>query len=636
MVYNKGSVYVSGGSRIVNSDGNTEWLKYVSPGAIFRISGTQEFYKVSSVISNIQLELTQTYAGSNRSANSYSITTGVTPNAGLPLLSNNSPDASQIINEALLGIDRRMGNFMTWEEVPFTTVSVRDLSSLTSSYSVFRNPSIIEVGSIVRAVSGSSYAYGALTANYSMRAYINGSVSSTFNVNGVTCYDNIASGQIVFNKRTGGRALVASGNIVSGSPSGTIRISGSIYPIGSDSWMDNDEVVIYGLSSFGVASGAVSSSGATMYTTDATFLWSAAHSFLDGVLMDNFQRGTTRTVLSSSVSGTNYVLCNFVPNFSNDGWALGDFLFGTFGTFVTDLPIFTFNPITIYKSARVNVGDLTVKASHIDFGLNNNQVNATNISIQNTNVSGTLHAVVDNIQSNLNAHRIATGAHSGSTIGFADDGTAPMVGASTVNLAINELKARIAKTNLQGVVDVVVSSRTIFCDDTYSQYQDSFFAGVWWVRCDYGSNAGQVVRLSSFNHSISGQFTLSGTGFSYAMSGGDRFTLLANYVSGGTYTFNYAGDTYIDSGTTIIYSGGSGATPYRYFKVASATDQSNQYIDIPNGITVGANALDVYVDGVMQIKSGEASNWAFREVTATRIAFSGLLSGMEVIFRWWK
>jgi hypothetical protein len=191
-------------------------------------------------------------------------------------------------------------------------------------------------------------------------------------------------------------------------------------------------------------------------------------------------------------------------------------------------------------------------------------------------------------------------------------------------------------------MDECVGSGMVRCYN-FASYPDSFFQYYnWYMRVDYGANQGQVKVVTGFSgSSASGTFWTQP--FVNAHSQYDRFSLMS-LVPSGAHIDVTVGNTIVSGAVTNIYndysgatinSGSSGMLSWRRYHLVTAGEASSQVVNIGGGkvYTQGADLLDVYVDGVLQFKSGDSASWGYRESSNSGVTFVGLEEGSEIIFR---
>jgi hypothetical protein len=102
--YNTGTVSVTALDATVTGSG-TSWTTEIAAGQLFTVVGDNEVYEVASVTSDTELELTQPYAGTTASGQSYIVARDFTPLNDIPLLSPGDLETAKIYNRAMNIID---------------------------------------------------------------------------------------------------------------------------------------------------------------------------------------------------------------------------------------------------------------------------------------------------------------------------------------------------------------------------------------------------------------------------------------------------------------------------------------------------------------------------------------------------
>jgi hypothetical protein len=123
--YRVGTVEVTNGSATVTAvdpdpgssdyDEPHQWLSNVAVGDLFIVAGTDVFYEVLTVNSDIQLTLVATYQGTTVTASGtpnvgahYAIVRDFTTNYLLPELSRGDIETANVVSRALQGIDAEL------------------------------------------------------------------------------------------------------------------------------------------------------------------------------------------------------------------------------------------------------------------------------------------------------------------------------------------------------------------------------------------------------------------------------------------------------------------------------------------------------------------------------------------------
>lgn len=121
MQYRVGSVSVTNGSNVVTGTG-TDWASIPSD-AMFAIPSQNGVYSVQSIASGTSLILSAPWAGPDLTNVPYWITVDFTPFNSLPIPEKNDIDATRVLREALLIIDKRLN------PGPIGLFSVMDIDS---------------------------------------------------------------------------------------------------------------------------------------------------------------------------------------------------------------------------------------------------------------------------------------------------------------------------------------------------------------------------------------------------------------------------------------------------------------------------------------------------------------------------
>lgn len=102
--YRAGAVDVTNSSNVVTGT-DTEFLAYVEAGDEFSIAGSGVTYEVAHVTSNLQLELSASYAGLTALVQPYAITTSFTPVLGIPYIEAGDIDTPTTFKRAMLALE---------------------------------------------------------------------------------------------------------------------------------------------------------------------------------------------------------------------------------------------------------------------------------------------------------------------------------------------------------------------------------------------------------------------------------------------------------------------------------------------------------------------------------------------------
>jgi len=550
MIYNTGRVNVTHGSNVVTGI-NTEFLKYVSSGAFFKIYGDTDFYVLQNVISNTEFTITNPYKGTTGTNLVYTITLDRTPNLGLPLINPNDPDSSRVVNIALSLIDKQAGDFLSFQTLDNIDYSGEGCFYIRNNY----YSDELAIGRVVEVfdVSGELSCVDVIDDNKLYEASIN-STPSTHTVS----YDNETSGEssvaqwdVLWNVNRNNYAFVESIDVINN----IVTYSGELKN-NTAAWQDNDTIRVYGKTK-----GIAYISGESLTTTTVPLYAISGEAltlteFKNGDYLYNYNRHNYRVI----TSGESQVV---QTESSSDDWSDNDIVYTIRSQIKTELANLDSDIHSVKYGARSSIGTDAVKTEHIDFGFGNNQVDASDIPISVGGVSGeTVHDAVSEVQANLTAH-INTGeaAHPGGAITFSDDGaTTYAISSNTVEEAINEIKARIdASAIIDGYVDYSTTNWQ-FKDVTFDQCATDFFnlngSGEWYCRFQTGANAGELKQLQTFSP-LSGEFSFtSGEAYTYTPVAGDKFRLFKIDFSrdekvkvGNSGEIDYLNPTYFEQST---------------------------------------------------------------------------------------
>lgn len=539
MIYTTGTVNVVEGSRTVTGN-STEFIKYVSTGAIFKIQGDLDFYTVVQVLNNTSLILDRNYSGTTKNLQTYSINPDKTPNLNLPLLAKNDPDITKTINIAFNLIDKNTAGLLDFTHLSEITMSGEKYCYIDNDY----HATYLEEDRIVGLMnsSGEYVNFNRILSNSLFTGQIQYTPSDTTiqYINPSESTVEPASRDILHNLDSLGYAFIKSTNF--GDTSGEIIISGEVmYSDGQ--WDLNDRIAVYGQTRGLGQISSVSSSGEVLVAVSGETLDSSL--FLPGTILYNYNKNNSRAIIS--VSGSDPVV--IVNDPSTDNWAIGDIVYTVRQLVEFEISGVPSTVTDLYYGAKSNTSEDGIKQSHIDWGTGYNQVDASDIPIDTTWYSGETKGALDWLYDELIEHETSGEVHLASNISFNDDlqGAIPL-SSTDVNAAINEIKLRMdAGVILEGSISSGESKTSFYCDD-FADTPSSFFSGEWWVRFDSGAAEGNARKITSFTPTT-GLFTLSGE-CTYIPTTGSAFTLIGRVINV---------DEHQDSGTheqlQVIYSG---------------------------------------------------------------------------------
>lgn len=107
MQYRVGTVSVTNGSPTVTGD-ISFWLENIAAGHLFMIVGQGTTYQVGAVVSDVELTLTQNYAGATASGLSYTISSSFTPIYGFPYVEPGDVETTTINKRAMQMIEAKI------------------------------------------------------------------------------------------------------------------------------------------------------------------------------------------------------------------------------------------------------------------------------------------------------------------------------------------------------------------------------------------------------------------------------------------------------------------------------------------------------------------------------------------------
>ncbi len=525
MIYQTGSVNLISGSNTVTGV-DTEFLKYVSVGGYFKKLGDKEIYTIIDISLNTSLTISPAYKGLDANVVDYAITLDQTPNLGLPLINPNDPDASAMVNNSLLILDRQAGNFLDFQALRAVEYSGEDGFFVRGNY---YSSELVE-GRVLKFLDGSGelVATDLIENNDIFQCAINTTPETA-----IISYDNQTSGEhlvnqwdVLYNINKNNYVFVESINILSGELTYSGEFKGNV-----TAWADNDTLRVYSSTLDLAQVGALSSSSVPISSASGETL--DVTQFKNGDILYNYDRGTSRVITSGE---TNILLTED----SADTWLEDDIVYVVRMDVKTQLANLDATISTVQYGAKSQIAINSVKEEHIDFGFGDNQVDGTKVPITVAGISGedVTAALAENYGS-ITAHiNSGENAHAGTAISFIDDGliAGEVIIAEEITGALNELKGRVnASALISGVVDSAVDDWH-FNDLSFVEYDEGFFnnaSGEWYCRFDAGVNAGELKILSSFSAG-SGEFTFtSGEAFSNTPQEGDPFLFFLVTTPGG-------------------------------------------------------------------------------------------------------
>jgi hypothetical protein len=102
--------YVTGTVNVINANSTvigvgTLWKANVSNNDLFIVSGDTVSYQVANVVSNTQITLSATYAGTNANGSNYTIARDFTPIRGLPIINRGDVETAVLWKRMVQIID---------------------------------------------------------------------------------------------------------------------------------------------------------------------------------------------------------------------------------------------------------------------------------------------------------------------------------------------------------------------------------------------------------------------------------------------------------------------------------------------------------------------------------------------------
>lgn len=500
MIYNTGTVNVVEGVKTVTGI-DTEFLKYVDIGSLFKLYGETDFYTIIGVPDNTTLTLDRGYAGLTKNAQQFTINPDRTPNMGLPILQKNDPDATKTLNIALNIIDRNIGNFLDFTDVGSVSLSGEKVAYVYNDY----HDSGLEVNRIVsfENSSGETTILNKVLTNtiFTGQIHLTPSGEIISYDNGTVSPDVPAKWDVIHNINKTGYGFIQSGTF---GTTGSFSLSGES-KFSDDDWENNDVLAVYGKThGLGQLQSIFTGSGEIVAVSGEAL---TSSKFASGMFLYNYNRGNYRTL--NSTSGSSPV--TFSNPVSIDDWAIGDVVYTLKQRIEFETSGIPATSVNIKSGMKGNLFNDCVKESHIDWGTGLNQVSAYDIPIDIDELSATtIEGAIDEVNQNLINHTLSGEAHTATSITFVDDGLGRDLNSTNVGEALNELKLR---ADASFVVDGVISSgetkSSFFCSE-FIGTQESFFNDEdFWVGFNSGSNKGTYIFLDTFSGET-GRFILSG------------------------------------------------------------------------------------------------------------------------------
>ena len=514
MAYNKGTVKLTHGSSTVTGSSKVEWLKYISSGGVFKKTLGTTIYTVDRIVSNTELLLSSPYQGETESDAQYSINMNRTANISIPLLDVNIADPTVVLNQALITIDKNAGQFLDFDSLGSVEYSGENGFYIRGNY---RSDELKEGRALkFMGATGELIAYDWLDNNSIFEA----DIMTTPEDNIVSYYNNptgesqIGEWDVVTNTTKNSYVFVKTVD----EDNDKFTYSGEF--IGT-TWAIDDEIKCFGKT---MGYGEIDT-GLTTTVVPLTNISGESvdlSEFKTSDLLYNYNRNNLRTILVGEVASLSTQL-------SDDNWAVGDRVYTVKANIKTKMRGLTSNISNVEYGAQSQIGEDSVKASHIDFGSGSDQVDASIFPVTIPLLDAVyVKDAIEEVNDDFVNHLTTGEAHSGNEIKFVDDNlTSSPLTSVHMQDAVNELKYRVnTSAYLTGTIDDADDNLN-FYDTSFINWDENFFnSGEWYCHMLTGTNQSELSNLDSFEN-VSGEFVFaSGEGWSRTPEVGDTFAMM--------------------------------------------------------------------------------------------------------------